>query len=545
MKKWNELTMSERYPYLKLGVEQGIYNAKVISDLYNKYADGGGITNSKSDKLYHGRDLPEISVTPSKDGNPYTVKKGDSFWKIANRHGISMADLMQYNPQFKGNVYATIHPGDVIYTDYKPKQKRYEYRDLDEIEAEEAEANKDNLSAIMAANHNGNFVVIDKKNHTMTVYDKDKNELAKTNQIITGLSGDDYNTVTYTDDGDNLQDGSGNMSTPAGITVISGGGTYHGVPSFTRARINSNGQIARVKDDKTDDIASSLHYGNMANLGRTGSNGCVRVDGKFLSELPNYIGVGTEVYTLPEKDGSRFEVREGKLNFFADNPYGIQEGDRRFWDDYNTTNNKSYSPLLISHKNVGEDAEYEGNIISYANAIMNGKKQLQKDFNLDSYTYDKLAQLAMGIAQQETKFNTSTRKQIKDYTPDIVLNIIRGDTNRSRGATQIKMSGDNKEMKSLYRKYGIDEDNIDNMDKSAIATMARLAYIYNSEVRGRHFKGADGSNISPYDALMYKWMGRNKELKNKTATPSDNIYIRNVKNYMKEFSFEVGREVEE
>lgn len=118
----------------------------------------------------------------------------------------------------------------------------------------------------------------------------------------------------------------------------------------------------------------------------------------------------------------------------------------------------------------------------------------------------------MGIAQQETKFNTSTRKKIKDLTPDSLLNLVRGDTNRSRGATQIKIKGDNAEMQDIYKRYNITENNIDDLSNSAMATMARLLYMYNNEVRGRHFKGANNVSISPYDALLYKWMGKNEEL---------------------------------
>ena len=42
-------------------------------------------------------------------------------------------------------------------------------------------------------------------------------------------------------------------------------------------------------------------------------------------------------------------------------------------------------------------------------------------------------------------------------------------------------------------------------------------------------------DIDPYHALMYKWNGKNKELTNKTATPSKNKYIRNVNNYSRDF----------
>lgn len=510
---WDNLSMKDKATIMGMAVKSGITDLDTIKKTYNSYADGG-----------------------------YKVKKGDSLWRIAHNNNLTLNELMSYNPQLNGNINTVIHPGDTIYTQKKRGPVRYEYMDMRQLEAEEAQANRENLSAIMSADHDSNYGILDKKNHTLTIYSKYGKELLKTDKIITGKSGNDYNTYTKTDDNGELLDSQGNMSTPAGITVISGMGTYHGYPSFTRARVDNYGNAKKV-GKKSDDIASALHFGEYRE--GIGSNGCVRVDGKTLCNLPEYIGIGTKIYTLPQQEGSRFEVRQGKLNFIADNPFGVQEGEKKYWDDYNTTSDKSYNPILISHLNVGDDYEYEGNIITYANSIMNGKKQLQKDFNLDSYTYDKLAQLAMGIAQQETKFNTSRRKKLKDYTPDFVLNTIRGNNNRSRGATQIKLTGDNKEMQNIYKKYYINEDNIDNMDKSAVATMARLAYIYNNEVRGRNFKGAGDTDISPWDALLYKWMGRNSELKHKTATPEQNNYISNVKKYIRDFSFEVGREIQE
>ncbi len=73
--------------------------------------------------------------------------------------------------------------------------------------------------------------------------------------------------------------------------------------------------------------------------------------------------------------------------------------------------------------------------------------------------------------------------------------------------------------------------------------MARLAYMYNNEVKGRNFQGAQNTYVDPYDALLYKYMGRNAELVNKTATPQQNNYINNVKNYSKNFEFLEERKV--
>jgi hypothetical protein len=55
--------------------------------------------------------------------------------------------------------------------------------------------------------------------------------------MSTGISGDDYNTITYSDDSGDIKSYSGNMSTPAGITRI--GSIYKnndGSISFTRQR---------------------------------------------------------------------------------------------------------------------------------------------------------------------------------------------------------------------------------------------------------------------------------------------------------------------
>ncbi len=77
---------------------------------------------------------------------------------------------------------------------------------------------------------------------------------------------------------------------------------------------------------------------------------------------------------------------------------------------------------------------------------------------------------------------------MKSYVPDFALDlskyITRGHAGaRSRGYTQIKIKGDNKGLQQIYKALNINEDNINNADKSAIATIARLAYMYNTEAK--------------------------------------------------------------
>ena len=444
----------------------------------------------------------------------YDVKSGDNLWNIAKQNNISLDTLYSYNPQYKEG--KMLMPNDKIIIGKTLGLKAYNVR---EQWNKENSINQDNVAAIQSIQHDGNYVIIDKKNKKLDVYSKDNKLIYQTNDISTGTSGNDYNTITYVDDKGKIIDGKGNNSTPAGITQITGTGTYHGFPSFTRGR---------KKGDSYEDIASSMHYGKTDKVNL--SNGCVRVGGNTLNKLAKYIGVGTNVYTLPAKGGSRFVSKDGKLSFVADNPYGTDKGSKRFWDDYNVQTDKSYSKLALESKTKGSE-EYKNNERKYMDAITSNKAMLMQKFNIDSDTYNHLAELALGIAQQETQYGTSTRKKIKDATPDVLLNAARGNSNRSRGLTQIKLMGDNKGMQKIYNELGLNEDNLDSADMSAIATLARLAYIYNTEVRGHKYKGENDAVINPYDALLYKWMGSNGELRNHTATPNKNTYIRNVKKY--------------
>lgn len=192
-----------------------------------------------------------------------------------------------------------------------------------------------------------------------------------------------------------------------------------------------------------------------------------------------------------------------------------------------------------------------GNIKEYSDAISYNKERIMSEFDIDSYTYDRMAMLAMGIAEQETKFGVSPRyigkQAIGDFGVDIAKrfrSLLKGDgwndrSYNSKGITQIKIEGDNDETKKIYNKFGIDKENILKPYNSGIATMLRLASIYKNEVAGRGFKDNKGNDIDKFDALLYKWMGKGRLLNNGKASPDDNDYINNVKKYIGNFDFKV------
>lgn len=526
------------------------------------------------------RHLDEVTA-----GRTYTVQKGDSPLKIAIENGLSLDEFYRLNPNSRKMIY----PNDIVKLTPDTKTKLVNIRKEQE---REAKLNFDNISAIQGVRHTDNYVIFDKKNRSLTVFDKDNNPIYTTDQLMYGKSGNDYNTVTYTDKKGKLIDSAGNMSTPAGISMISGITNYHGHVAFTRARIK-NGEINKIHpykvnkdgsyqrdnngnkilDENTlvpDNIASSFHFGNIGKEPRV-SNGCVRIGGKQLEELSNFIGTGTMVYTLPEKGGSRFTLKGGRIHYTADNPSGNDDKDnpKRFWDDYNVAIDKSYSPLQINFKRTGNKM-YDDNRRAFAQALVSNKKQFQSDFGLTSDEYNRLADLALGIAEQESKYGTAKSYIVKQsFTtplitpthrmllagsgiPAIIENVampfgraarqlFRGQMPHnvfvapSKGLTQIKLRDDNAEMQEIYNKLGIDSRSISSPYNSALATLARLAHMYNNEVKGRKFTGANNIPIDAYDALLYKWNGHNEQLTRHLATPNVNNYINNVRRASRNF----------
>lgn len=56
--------------------------------------------------------LKSVDNVTKKAGNRYTIKKGDSLWKIARNHGMSVSELLKENPNLSIN--DTIYAGDQI-----------------------------------------------------------------------------------------------------------------------------------------------------------------------------------------------------------------------------------------------------------------------------------------------------------------------------------------------------------------------------------------------------------------------------------------------
>jgi len=66
--------------------------------------------------VYKKRGLGSVN---SRVRKTYRVRSGDSLWKIANRHGISLRILLKLNPGYKNKI---IHPGNILKLPFFKKQ---------------------------------------------------------------------------------------------------------------------------------------------------------------------------------------------------------------------------------------------------------------------------------------------------------------------------------------------------------------------------------------------------------------------------------------
>ena len=488
-------------------------------------------------------------------GGEHIVKKGDTLMGIAKANNIPYEVLRQYNLQIANpNIIRIGESINLTKKDnYTPQR-----RNLREYYAEEEKLNSSNVSAIQGAKHNQNYAIIDKANKNIKVYNSKNELLYESKGINLGKSDNDYNTVTYSKNG-RLLYGQGNNSTPAGITMISSKGNYHGNPSFQRARVDGNGNMLMTQDGKPDNIASSIHW-ERGISGRNASNGCVRADSKTLQELNKYLDVGSMVYTLPQQYGSRFELRDGRLNFvdtrnqnqrneddaYRDRFKTLSDGRRvsqRYERDLNTVYNGTYLPVeILDTKKVQdtnpnrlkaalENIVFNGNSNSqqpnyvdrfqetktknrkeYANSLSVNKEAIMKAIpGLSNKEYNQLLTMALGLPERETHYGTDIKQMATDLLTDNQLSLARKlmgnkDTVRSIGLGKVKAKADNDELKSIYNALGLDYNarTLNNED-SAKMVMSKLAYTYLNEIKGRNFVDSQGNPLTTQEALYYAY----------------------------------------
>lgn len=286
-----------------------------------------------------------------------------------------------------------------------------------------------------------------------------------------------------------------------------------------------NGNTARTK---------KLEQPGISDENNRISDGCVNFLPEDFDDCMKYIdGVGTKVYILPEEDNNYMCVKNGRLHLTQKDYSG----------DVATTSTAMDPVKAI--KIMVKDPQINENGRSMAYFLAEQKTDLIKDLKLDNDTYNELAMLALGIAGQETNFGSpmaGVKKLhpyfLKENFPEFVnfVKKLKGTNSfNSRGMTQMKLqSYTDNNVKQLLEKYDITEDSLKDPKKCATATMIVLASIYKNELPALKTQMQE-LNLSKTDALLYCWNNHKNEIKQGTATPEQNIYVRNTHRYMQDF----------
>ena len=539
-----------------------INDCNSVDDFTKKYFFSTG-KKLKLDNTLTTSDKP-VNVSESSDTvSTHVVQQGDSPWKVARENLLSRGDSingdsiyreMQRLAELNGcdsiDSFAKTYfgtPGKELKLDstlsnvksekkvtipkeeVKPKTTNTTIKEnwtktqafYDEINGMESDKEKV-LNWHKKYPADGNFVIVDKKSCTATFYSPDGEEVTSFMVGLGDEKGDDYLTAER-------------RMTSAGIYTVN----YKGSGRDDYARLY-NDNIFQMTTDRGE-TGVALHQIPNGNKARQGlnydgnlennrySNGCVNFEQKDFEKLKGYIGVGSKVYILPEDPNNYLVAKNGQLNLTQKEYTGQVK---------TSTKNRTYVP--INEVVVPADAVQTAK--DFGNALKDNKESLMKDLALSSDEYNDIALVAMGIAQQESDFGDSQKYKLKEYGQWAinVLKWVKGNNSyNSRGLTQMKLeSYTDPVTKNLLYKYNITSDDLDNPEKSAIATMIVLGGMYKNELNSAKVKqNMKELNIKPMDALLYVWNGRTYELTRGTATPDKNIYVQNVRKYASQFDF--------
>lgn len=237
----------------------------------------------------------------------------------------------------------------------------------------------------------------------------------------------------------------------------------------------------------------------------------------------------------------------------------------------NTDKTKITEPIPIKI-NLPNDASK--NAKEFAKALETNKAKLMSMLGIDNDTYDKLARLAMAIAEQETNFgNNGGMYRSSKYG----LGYVADNTDLGRmakvahdfsyGPTQIKFALQSQDnwIKDKFDKLGLKiGSDLYDMSNAAQATIVVLAKNYNgiknNEKYQKGIQAADGAvttcngwamknghlektyrtesfvnKVTDEDALCYQWNGRGVEIKDGTMVPEALEYTRNVHKYLEKY----------
>lgn len=469
---------------------------------------------------------PTIEQTLHNAAKKHIVTKGDTLKKIADQYNTSVDSLMRANNITNPD---KLPIGSTLIIDTSAsiidQQKQYEaYINFDIIQGVYEKINKksdkEKVIDYNKLHPKGNYIVIDKKNAVLQVYNPQWTLL---HEFLVGIGknvGDNI-TMNTKDERDNDMSGAGIYKINArwGQDRLYDGNSFvlenekwilqgmamHQIP---------NGYNDRYKKMKTGKVEDRRY-----------SNGCLNLTKEDFKTLEKHVNLWSSIYVLPEEKGNQFLIKDGKLRFTTTDiekdfgKYNYSPKGKEAKDITYEISNKKYNTPIAQE---------------FMQTLVDEKSTLMKEMKLSNDEYNNICKLCFGILGQESEFGTWNKYRIKENAQWFVSwykkNVDGNNSANSRWLTQIKPV--NIVNNPILQKYNITMESLNKPKDAAIATMVIIGQAYKELkwLRQANKLTLPITDANIYDYVLYMYQNRWEIFKG-TATPDKNQYLKNVKNY--------------
>ncbi len=566
-------------------IQSGDNLGKIAAQYNMDYKDLASFNNIADPNLIMPNqvlNIPDRETSTTSNTNQdisYRVKPGDSLSKIAKNYRTSVGELQRINNIENPNLIQVdqeiLFPETVVRTPVEPTEPSW--ISTDDIKQRNDSINQlSDIDVVMKGqilnDPNERYIVIDKPNNRLKVYQGDTE--VQDIEVILGKNKGDAQTVTKSSlaNADQLMriqeqlgievDGllgpetkkalansdlsftprwttdysKGNLSTGAGVYQISNtsptsGDNYQNAPSFNmtnEAGIEVGTSIHgtpsyRLPSFGNDNLIPGEDENNRM------SSGCINGKCTDLQALYDLgLPTGTSIYILPEDEGNKFELVDGKpvLRMSQENreaykgDYTDEKGREQTGQGGNyTTETLTYKPIRAKFDkekfvderftllDFNDDEEFDNTTQPFISALEENKKEIMLAAKIPGDVYNQIAKMAFGIYGTESEFGdthswvgNAARGANKKFgsdgsSPDVIkkyegfdipfTDIGKGaqDKDQSVGYTQMRWTQLNDKEKTALESFGItsNEDFLDPT-KSAIATATVLGIRYNEQL---------------------------------------------------------------
>ena len=566
-------------------IQSGDNLGKIAAQYNMDYKDLASFNNIADPNLIMPNqvlNIPDRETSTTSNTNQdisYRVKPGDSLSKIAKNYRTSVGELQRINNIENPNLIQVdqeiLFPETVVRTPVEPTEPSW--ISTDDIKQRNDSINQlSDIDVVMKGqiltDPNERYIVIDKPNNRLKVYQGDTE--VQDIEVILGKNKGDAQTVTKSSlaNADQLMriqeqlgievDGllgpetkkalansdlsftprwttdysKGNLSTGAGVYQISNtsptsGDNYQNAPSFNmtnEAGIEVGTSIHgtpsyRLPSFGNDNLIPGEDENNRM------SSGCINGKCTDLQALYDLgLPTGTSIYILPEDEGNKFELVDGKpvLRMSQENreaykgDYTDEKGREQTGQGGNyTTETLTYKPIRAKFDkekfvderftllDFNDDEEFDNTTQPFISALEENKKEIMLAAKIPGDVYNQIAKMAFGIYGTESEFGdthswvgNAARGANKKFgsdgsSPDVIkkyegfdipfTDIGKGaqDKDQSVGYTQMRWTQLNDKEKTALESFGItsSEDFLDPA-KSAIATATVLGIRYNEQL---------------------------------------------------------------